>query len=429
MTPGILLAATARWVATARLAQAFVRAGCEVEVVCPRGHPVTRTRAASRIHAYNSLAPLRSTRAAIEAAQPDFIIPCDDLATANLYRLHSRTVHRGAPELRAVLEGSLGKASSVAMAAARSRLMTFARRQGIRVPFTAVAHTAEELANWLARNGCLAVLKTDGSFGGRGVRVVHTPIEAQRAWRALRSPPSPGRAIKRAIINRDVNYVLPCVLRTRPVVNVQRFVAGQDANCTVACWKGKVLASITAKVLRTLGPQGPASVVQLFDNREITEAVEEIVGQLGLSGLVGADFVIEEGTGDAYLIEINPRAPQIGHLQLGAGRDLPAALRAVLAGEPVRDTPRVTANQVIAFFPQEWLRDPTSEFLRTAYHDVPWDEPELVRASVGETRIQRAWAEVSTTIVRMKTRLDEGAALWRGPHRRFVGVKGRKPPS
>ena len=31
-------------------------------------------------------------------------------------------------------------------------------------------------------------------------------------------------------------------------------------------------------------------------------------------------------------------------------------------------------------FPQEWLRDPASPYLRDYPADVPWDEPRLVEA-------------------------------------------------
>ena len=31
-------------------------------------------------------------------------------------------------------------------------------------------------------------------------------------------------------------------------------------------------------------------------------------------------------------------------------------------------------------FPQEWLRDPNSRYLREYPVDVPWDEPELLKA-------------------------------------------------
>ena len=44
----------------------------------------------------------------------------------------------------------------------------------------------------------------------------------------------------------------------------------------------------------------------------------------------------------------------------------------------------MTEKDTIALFPQEWLRDPASTFLTSAYHDVPWEEPELLRACVSQ---------------------------------------------
>jgi hypothetical protein len=400
MSPRILLATTVRWFATARLATAFARAGCAVEVVCPPGHPVAKTRAVSRIYRHHAFAPLRSLGAAIEAAEPDLVVPCDDLATAHLHHLYRRSARAWAASaaVRALVERSLGDPSSFPLTRSRAGLLGLAQKLGIRVPATAVASTEADVTDWLLKNGCPAVLKTDGSYGGRGVRIVHTVNEARRGWQELRSPPSPSRAIKRALVNRDMNYVLPCMTRTRPIVNLQRFVAGQDANATVACWKGKVLASIVVRALHTLDMYGPASLVEIIDRPDISTAVAKVTGQLGLSGLFGFDFILEEETREACLIEMNPRATQICHLALGVGQDLPAALRAVLSGEPVREAPRVTANDVIAFFPQEWLRDPASHFVRTAHHDVPWDEPDLVRACLAETIVSKAWTGISSRL-------------------------------
>jgi hypothetical protein len=231
-------------------------------------------------------------------------------------------------------------------------------------------------------------------------------LEASRALQALNGAPSVAQAIKRAVINRDTNYIPACVRRKRPVVSAQRFVSGQDANSTVACWNGKVLAGITVSVLERLGLNGPASVVQVIENPEISGAVEKIACRLELSGLFGFDFMIEERTGYAYLIEMNPRATQIGHLSLGVNRDLPASIRAVLAGEPVSERPRETDKEIIAFFPQEWFRDPASTFLRTAYHDVPWDEPDLVRACVEESPTRKKWR-----VVPVRNRLARGLEL------------------
>jgi hypothetical protein len=97
--------------------------------------------------------------------------------------------------------------------------------------------------------------------------------------------------------------------------------------------------------------------------------------------------MLDAQTRDAYMIEINPRATQVGHLAFGEGHDLATALASAFTGTVVPAAPRVTENDVIALFPQEWHRDPASAFLRTGYHDVPWDQPDLKRA--GEQKPQR----------------------------------------
>jgi len=122
----------------------------------------------------------------------------------------------------------------------------------------------------------------------------------------------------------------------------------------------------------------------------MSTAAEKIAGKLNLSGMVGLDFMLEDQTGNAYLIEINPRATQVGHLPLGPGRDLPAALYAALTEETIREAPKVTENEIIALFPPEWKRNPDSAYLRSGYHDVPWEEPELVRACVLSARKRNA---------------------------------------
>ncbi len=144
-------------------------------------------------------------------------------------------------------------------------------------------------------------------------------------------------------------------------------------------------------MLRKCHAAGHATVVRLLENAEISTAVEKMVRRMGLSGFCGFDFMLEANTGNAYLIEINPRATQVGHLMLGRGRDLPAALYAAVTGQASALTTAVTENRTIALFPHEWARDPQSEFLRTGYHDVPWETPELVHACIRRSRKQRSW--------------------------------------
>jgi formate-dependent phosphoribosylglycinamide formyltransferase (GAR transformylase) len=365
-----------------RLAMALNDAGFTLDAVCLPRHPLQKTKAAHKTYAYDSLAPLRSLASAITASSPDLIIPGDDPATMQLHALYERESKRGRKGalICSVIERSLGSPSSFPQVYARTGLLEIAQEEGIRVPRAEVLTDINQLREWGARTGFPAVLKSNGSSGGEGVRIVHSLEKAERAFRTLQAPPLLARALKRALIDGDKTLILPSLLRRRSGLNIQEYVAGQEATSTVACWQGTLLAGLHFEVLSKTTPTGPASVMRLIDSCEMSIAAEKIVRRLNLSGIVGLDFMLEEQTGNPYLIEVNPRATQVGHLTLGSGRDLPAALYAALTGEVIREAPKITENRTIALFPQEWKRNPESSFLQSGYHDVPWEEPELIRA-------------------------------------------------
>jgi carbamoylphosphate synthase large subunit len=391
--PTVLIATTSCWYPTARLAMALAKAGCEVEMVCPKSHPVRKTRAVRRTHAYRGLAPLNSFARAIAITQPDFIVPADDLATQHLHRLHAREKRNGDAESStcALIERSLGSSESFSIVNARAAFMDLADQEGLRVPPTRVIRNTDDLKTWVACTGLPTVLKADGSSGGDGVRIAHTQTEAERFFKELQAPPLLARAAKRAVLDQDKTLVWSSILRHRPVVNAQAFVAGREATSAIACWDGAVLASLHFEVVNKASSAGHATVVRLIENAEMSAAAEKMARRLNLSGLYGFDFMIEAQTGNAYLVEINPRSTQVGHLSLGPGRDIPAALYAALSGHAVEAAPRITEKDTIALFPQEWIRDPESSFLRSTYHDIPWEEPELIRDCVSNRQKQSAW--------------------------------------
>ena len=385
--PIVLLATTERWYPTARLGVALANAGCTVDAVCPSNHPIAKTSVARRMHKYDGLMPLRSLSKAIADAQPDFVVPGDDLATRHLHDLYQR--ERNKPEKNSIsnlIERSLGNSAEFAVMFSRARFIKVASEAGVRVPRTEVIESIDDLRGWIERVGFPSVLKANGTSGGDGVRVVHNTREAELAFRKLQAPPLAARAVKRAIVDRDMTLLRPALFRQRRTVNAQEFVAGCEATSAVMCANGKVLASLHFEVLNKVRDTGHATVVRRIENAEMADASKRIVARLKLSGLHGFDFMLDLKTGHAFLIEINPRATQVGHLSLGPGRDLPAALYQAVAGELVSTPEPVTENDAIALFPQEWLRDPSSAFLKTAYHDVPWSEPALVEHCVRKLR-------------------------------------------
>jgi len=371
---------------------AMTKAGCVVDAVCPPGHPLSMVRVVRGIHPYSGLAPEYSFSRAIRKADPDLIVPGDDLATRHLHHIYRREHARGAGAAKtcALIERSCGSPESFPIVYERATFMQLAEAEGVRVPKTVVVESLSDLRRWTDEVGFPTVLKADGTSGGNGVSVVRTFDEAASAYRRLNAPPLVARAAKRALVDGDKTLVWPSLLRRRSAVSAQKMIHGSEATSMVACWQGVVLAALHFEVLSKKYAAGPATVIRVIDHPEMKDAVEKMVRRLNLSGLHGFDFMIEMHTGGAHLIEINPRTTQVGHLRLGEGKDLPAALYAALTGSSVQPAPKVTESNTIALFPQEWLRDPDSPSISSGYHDVPWEEPALVQFCIERSLRQKA---------------------------------------
>jgi hypothetical protein len=162
--------------------------------------------------------------------------------------------------------------------------------------------------------------------------------------------------------------------------SVQRFIQGRPAFHAVVAWQGQRLGGITAVVEVAHPPvTGPSCVVRLAELPEVSEGCAKLIRATGLTGFAGFDFMIEEGTGHAYILECNPRPTPVSHLGGLVGADLGVLFRDALQGRPVAEAARCT-EQLLAFFPQELLRDPHSSYLGRAHLDYPRNDPALVAA-------------------------------------------------
>jgi hypothetical protein len=372
----ILVVSSCWWAFPARLAMAFASIGHRVEAICPAHHPLRKTKAVRTIYRYSALRPHQALARAIRKSDPALIVPCDDRAIAHLHALHASSQ---SVALNAAIERSLGAPESFPIVERRADLIAVARSEGIRAPEMLRVGTEDELKAALALVGLPAVLKVDGTWGGLGVKIVHSVGEAIKTLKVLSQPVGPARAVKRLVVDRDPFSILPAVAGASPVVNVQRFIEGTPANSAVACWNGEVLASISVAAMRTRGAQGASTVVRVIDHPEMIEVGVKLIRRLRLSGFCGFDFLLEAGTSAAHLIEMNARTTPISHLALSEGRNLVTALATRLDGiTAICPTPSI-AQDVVAFFPQAWLLEPGSELLYSGYHDIPWGEQALVR--------------------------------------------------
>ncbi len=380
MAHRILLYATVSWPSAARYAGGFVAAGCEVFALSPDGAPVQASRYVAENYLYRPLAPLTSLRKAIRRSSPDQIVACDDRAVAHLLRLHQAEKQR-APAVAALIARSLGAPENYRRVLSRSESLSELRALGVRVPETLPVRNEAELDDCLAITGFPAVLKADGSWGGDGVVIARTREEARAAWRRLSRAPARWRSLVRSIRRRDAHFLLAALKPEASAVCVQRFITGHQAASAFTADKGTITAAFHYDVLVAQSMTGPPSVIHRVDCEEMDAACRAVAKCFGLSGLHGLDFV-RDASGAVHLIEINPRATQGGTLPFGAGRDLPSALAASIAGHPVRAREAI-AKDVVVFFPREWQRDPASPYLKSGFHDVPWDDPAIVSHILG----------------------------------------------
>ncbi len=373
----VLLGATTWWPLSARLAMALIRHGCRVSGICPPGHPLRYVTGMEALYPYSGIDSLGALKSAILPSRPSLIVPCDDGVVWQLHELHARET-----ALRPLIEYSLGPAEAYPVIRSRDALLHAAGELGIRVPVTQTLVSGDELKTW--PQDAPVVLKLDGTWGGSGVVIARTPAEALTAFRRLSRPMATSLVWKRWLINRDPLAWWSWQRREKPSVSIQQFIPGRPANTMLACWKGEVLGIVTVEVLTSQGVTGAATVVRLIKNDEIERAAILLARKFDLNGFHGLDFMLEDGTDLPYLIELNPRCTQLGHLRLPVQGDLAGFISAKLHGalgpEDASFSPEETIQgNTVAFFPQTFTWNPKSPYLKSGYHDVPWEEPALVR--------------------------------------------------
>lgn len=380
----VLLISSIRWPLTAKLALTFLRQGCKVEVVCPQDHPFSFVGGINKVYRYSGVNSFRSLDEAIRSAEPDLLVPCDDGVVWQLHELH-----RTRAEFRALIERSLGAAAGYEAVASRAKLMQIAQELHIRAPRTIEVHGLVDVQAWFSAPGkeTSGVLKLDWTCGGKGVQIVHSLPEGAQALALMRRPLTLATALGRWLLIHDALAFWKWKNLRLPGITLQQFVQGRPANTMLACREGKVLAMLTVEVLCAQSSTGTALVVRRIENEEIRSAGERIAQRLELSGFHGLDFMIEDETEHAYLIELNPRVTQLGHLRTtnqGTTNqgDVVGAFCCAFGGPDLAQSNRAKAGviheETIAFFPEAIFANPKCPYLASSYVDVPWEEPRLV---------------------------------------------------
>ena len=393
----LLFVALTNDVGTDRLPAALGALGADCAVLCPPGFYCAETRFMARrfsLPAQRGLwlaLPFLRRRLEIAAREwdADFVIPLDDMSALCLRVI--ATAARVSPHLRSILETSLGPPIGYASTCSRAGLMFVAADLGLLTPRVCVSSDSAIMLRQAQAWGYPVVLKEENTCGGHGVTIAHTPEELRRSMMRIQGA-SFWRRLRRTM-RRYVWHLAGLGTATGAPPVLQSYLSGVPAMRTVFAWKGKVLEGVSFLAEQNHpAPTGPSSVVRHIENAAMAETARRLVAALGCSGFISLDFMLDETTNEAALIELNARPIGTVHLGRLFGHDLCSQLLACLDrgfGTPPSRTAHTLPLTRVALFPKEIERLPQDLGRfddHGLYHDLPRDEPHVMAAYLRRLR-------------------------------------------
>jgi hypothetical protein len=373
-----------KWITIARLPRALQRAGFEVGVACSERSVLITTRFRDRTfilpHRFCGETILRKLIEIVRDWQPDLLLPADDNAVLFLSRVNqlvSTTSQNDTDGLAVLLRRSLGKLESLTEATSKQRTIERARRLGLRVPSGCVVESTATALDFARSSGFPVVLKRSFSWGGSGVTICHEESDLLQTWQRLWWRCKVKNRLytwcDRLRGRRAASFWMPA----DQSITINQYIPGEPAMCQVVAVNGRVLAGAAAhKIQCTPDAKGPSSVLRFVAGGEMLQMASALTCAWELTGFLSFDFMVDAAD-RPWLVECNPRATAIAHLSRLTGDDLCELYYRHFAGIPESVAPKRRELEV-ALFPQEWRRDPASPYLTSIYHDVPWDDLDLM---------------------------------------------------
>jgi hypothetical protein len=367
-TPVLLVLTALRWVGAARMPRALAQAGFEVTLLTPPGSLAEKSGFVAKIAYLPEKTPdawVHAFAATAKATGARLVVPCDDNAFTLLQRLVTSppeglqpALHR---ELSTLIADSLGDPAHYAASVDPTLLPAAAAALGIGVPAHAIVSDLAGAQSFGAAHGYPILLKNRRSSDGI---TVGKHSELAGAIAALSPVPAEGQS------------------GTREALLVQAQVRGQLRSYQSVAWKGELLAGFAGERIHDEASRGrQTGVNRYFRSDPLREIAARLARGFGISGLFSLQGVVAE-SGDFRLLEINRRLLGGAHRGSEFGVDHCAALHAAMHDLPYAGRTDLDDGEehICVSFPQEWLRDPESKWLRDYPVDVPWDEPELFEA-------------------------------------------------
>jgi glutathione synthase/RimK-type ligase-like ATP-grasp enzyme len=237
----------------------------------------------------------------------------------------------------------------------------------VAVPHYAIVDDPSGAGAFAESHGYPLVVKRAHGFAGVGVAVCATASDVADAFRRFAEP--------QALDFGDSHARLL----------VQAHVPGSVQYYLSTAWQGRLIAGYASeKVVANPHPTGSPTVTRHFRSPPLRAIAESLAAGFGMSGHFFVEFIVPAGSDRPLVLEINRRITPGSHRGSLRNVDHWAALHAALTGtqSPSRSDFDEGEEGILVWFPEEWLRDPGSPYLRDHVVDVPWDEPEPIEAFV-----------------------------------------------
>jgi Carbamoyl-phosphate synthase L chain, ATP binding domain len=371
-----------RW-GPSRLLSPLTDVGFEIAVFCPSSNPI---RQSSHVARHFELPNLKSWRVftkqlnnALNDWQPTIIMPCDEQVIAAIHFIIRRKLS-GIPlisdlHLRVLLD-SIGSADKLDAMIFKNETRDLAIANGVKVPTGARVGSAKAAVELAQKLSFPVFVKKSFSWGGQGTILCQDDADVVRAYHQLNPKYLGLKNFIRKTLSREW-------YPTNSATEVQRALPGISSMFNVVAWRGQYLGGFFGRREQTLGGNGPSTIVMLGQNEACEASAKKMVAAMGISGFCAFDFMWDEATGSAVLLECNPRPNQVSHLGPSIGVDMCAALAKACAGEVVPIAP-VTNSTVVPLFPQEWLRDEQSALTKRRELDIPLRDRKLLEFMLNE---------------------------------------------
>ncbi len=371
------------WLGISRLPKALKDQGFNVICLCDSKSYLAKSQFIDRLYVYNSMSQFRTQLIKImKSNEIDFIIPgCDKTVSYfNDIIKRKRISFFLLAKLKKLIIKSCNTKDAYEILSNKSKLQNLAVSLNILTPRNIICNTKSDLLQNITTRNFPIVLKKDFGVAGDGVRICNNANEVELAFNDLKSNLySPSLGYKLKVITSNL-LALP-VDSKNSGLSVQDYIEGIPVMHGVFASRGKVLSSITLlKITCYPTKTSPSSVVQVIKHKTISESCERIIAKTNVSGFLSFDFILDDKN-QAYLLECNPRPTPVSHLSHLCGGNLCAMLKVHFGIETEEINPYPELQyEYIALFPNELKRDPESKFLKEGYHDIPFEDREILKS-------------------------------------------------